>query len=51
MIPIPLTSPTGALYGYACGACHQLGSTWETLNDTGAPLPEQVEASREHAAE
>lgn len=30
--PIPLSSPDGVLYGYACGNCHQIVSTYSLLS-------------------
>ncbi len=31
MTPIPLASPDGTVYAYACGACNHVGGTGEAL--------------------
>lgn len=47
MIPIPLTSPDGTVYAYACGACHHVADTGHLLV-RGEP-GWQAEESKERA--
>jgi hypothetical protein len=37
--PIPLSSPTGAVYAYACGRCHEIPSTGQMLDRSGRKGP------------
>lgn len=50
MNPVPLTSPNGVLYGYACGTCHELAKPGESMDaPPPGPRPRTVEWSREEA--
>jgi len=47
MNPIPLTSPSGLVYAYACGLCHHVGGGSELLftPDEPGPIATLVESS------
>lgn len=47
--PIPLSSPSGVLYGYACGNCHQITVGLTSVVEDGKPDPAIVESNRQYA--
>lgn len=47
--PIPLSSPDGVLYGYACGNCHQITVGMTSSAEEGKPNPTTVETNRQYA--
>lgn len=46
MNPIPLSSPSGVLYGYACGLCHNVRASASSGGQEDGPRASLVEGSR-----
>lgn len=50
MTPIPLSSPDGPVYAYACSVCHHVSAGASTYEpDATGPIAELVESSLEGA--
>lgn len=51
--PIPLTSPSGDVYAYACSSCHHVagGASMMFMPEAPGPWPNLVEMSLERATE